>query len=320
MNTRLTPRLAAHESLVDAGSIQQIWLGIDHAEGLAVAADGTIWCGGEEGQVYRGHLDGSPQHVATLRGRTLGFAVDGDGNAYCADPDGPGLYRITPAGEVAEISSGSSDRSAVYPNHPAFLSSGEILWTDSGTWGADDGCTFMTSPDGATTVVDRSACRFPNGLAVSPDGRTLAVVESRLPGVAVLSIEGTTLGGYRVLIELPDTVPDGVAFDADGGLLISCWAPDAVLVLRPSGDVETLVYDPLRFVLDQPTNLAFFPDTRKVVVANFGERFLSVFEHDRVGAPVPRPATSVFLSQTGDGLDGAPRAASPEPGSRETPV
>ena len=136
MSDHQTPRIATHEGLVATASIQQIWLGVDHAEGLAVAADGTIWCGGEEGQVYRGRLDGDPQHVATLRGRTLGFAVDGDGNAYCADPDGPGLYRITPAGEVAEISSGSSDRSAVYPNHPALLATGEILWDGFGDAGA----------------------------------------------------------------------------------------------------------------------------------------------------------------------------------------
>ena len=172
--------------------------------------------------MYRGRLDGDPQHVATLRGRTLGFAVDGDGNAYCADPDGPGLYRITPAGEVAEISSGSSDRSAVYPNHPALLATGEILWTDSRDVGAPRRLHLHDGPDGSTAVVDRTACRFPNGLAVSPDGKTLAVVETQgLPGVAALAIDGTTLSGYRVLVELPDTVPDGVAFDVDGGLLIS---------------------------------------------------------------------------------------------------
>src|ERR1700730_15950197 len=101
MGDARTPRLAQFESLVETGSVQQIWVGIDHAEGLAVGADGTIWCGGEEGQGDRGRVDGNPEQVATLRGRTLGFAVDGDGNAYCADPDGPGLYRITPGGDVS---------------------------------------------------------------------------------------------------------------------------------------------------------------------------------------------------------------------------
>jgi gluconolactonase len=315
-----TPRLAEHDSLVDIGSVEQIWAGIDHAEGLAVAADGTIWCGGEEGQVYRGQVEGSPQNVATLRGRTLGFAVDGDGNAYCADPDGPGLYRITPGGEVAEVSNGSVDRPAIYPNHPAFLPSGEILWTDSGNWGADNGCLFMTSPGGSTKIADRSACRFPNGLAVSPDRRTLAVVESALPGVASLSIDGTTLHGYRVLVELPDTVPDGVAFDADGGLLISCWAPDAILVLRAGGELETVAYDPLRFAFDQPTNIAFLPDSRKVVVANFGERFLSVFEHDCLGAPVPRPTSLAFSSNPGHRTANPSTPVASEPDSREPPV
>jgi gluconolactonase len=283
------PRFWEHRTIVGVGEIERIWVGIDHAEGVAVGDDGTVWSGGEEGQVYCGRTDGAPQIVARLHGRTLGFAVDGDGAAYCAAPDGPGLYRITPGGDVAELSRGSVDRPAVYPNHPAFLPNGALLWTDSGNWGADDGCIFVTRSDRGTAIADRLACRFPNGIAVSPDGNTLAVVESTLPGVSTLSIDGETLHDYRVLLELPGTVPDGVAFDADGGLLVSCWAPDAILILRPGGELETLAYDPLRFVLDQPTNVAFLPDSRKVIVANFGERFLSVVEHDRFGAPPRRP-------------------------------
>jgi gluconolactonase len=283
------PTLVQHEAVIDVDAVRQIWMGVDHAEGVAVDDSGQIWAGGEEGQVYRGRPDGDPHVVSTLSGRTLGIAVDGDGNAYVADPDGPGIYRVAAAGATVVLSRGSSDREVVYPNHPAFLPDRRLVWTDSGHWGANDGCIFATDASGKTMVVDRRACHFPNGVAVSPDGTTLFVVETSLPGVSALTIDGPELHEYRVVVECPGTVPDGVAFDIDGGLLISFWAPDMILVLRADGRLETLVYDPLRFVLNHPTNVAFVPGTRHVVTANFGERFLSTFDHDCEGAPLWRP-------------------------------
>lgn len=276
--------------IVDVERIGLAWHGIDHAEGLAIDEDGTVWCGGEEGQVYRGRLEEEPEQVATVPGRALGFALDADGNAYCATIAEPGLFRITRDGSVDLVSRGSPDRLAAEPNYPALLPSGLLLFSDSGAWGADNGCIFAVFPDGRTKVADTSASRFPNGMCVLDDGRTLAVVESNLPGVAVLAIgvDGT-LGDRRVLVEMPETVPDGLALDARGRLLVSCWAPDAVFVLEPDGELRLLAHDPLRYVLHEPTNIAFVPGTSRLVAANYGERFLSVLEHDAPAAPVPRP-------------------------------
>jgi len=278
------------EPLVSTDRIEVVWAGIDHAEGVAVDPGGAVWCGGEAGQVYRGRLDGEPKQVASLPGRTLGFALDAAGNAYCADMDGPGLYRITIEGRVDLISSGAPDLPTSVPNHPAFLSSGQLLFTDSGDWGGDNGRIYAVAPDGTTTVADTRVRAFPNGLAVSPDGQTLAVVESTLPGVAALAVgPDGRLGERSVLVEMPGTVPDGVAWDAEGRLLISCWAPDAIFLLDPGGKLQVLAHDPLRFALNQPTNVAFVPGTGRLVAANIGERFLSVIEHETPGGQVPRP-------------------------------
>jgi gluconolactonase len=279
------------EALIHISRVQLAWSGIDHAEGLAFDGDGTVWAGGEEGQVYRGLLDEDPSEVARLPGRTLGFAVDADGNAYCATIAEPGLFRITPDGEVALVSTGAPDRPAAEPNYPAFLPEGFLLFSDSGAWGANDGCIYVVSPDGRSRVADTSASRFPNGLAVLDEGHTLAVVESALPGVSLLSVaEDGSLTDRRVLLEMPGTIPDGLALDARGRLLISCWAPDAVFVFEPDAALRLLVHDPHRFVLHEPTNIAFQPGTSRLVAANYGERFLSVFDHDTEGVPPPRPS------------------------------
>jgi len=267
------------EPLISTDSIEPVWFGlVDHVEDLAFEEDGTVWCGGEEGQVYRGRLDGEPEIVARTPGRTYGFALGPDGACYCADVTEPGIYRIDTEGEVDRISAGSDDRPALLPNDLAFLPSGVLLFSDSGNWGVDDGCIY--SVNGGTLVVDTTCAAYPNGLAVSPDGTELAVVESTLPGVSVLLLgPDGSLSDRRVLVELPGTVPDGLLYDAEGRLLISCWAPDVVFRLEESGELRVVVHDPLRVVLNQPTNIAFAPGTNRLVAANIGDRYLSVFEY-----------------------------------------
>jgi gluconolactonase len=245
-----------------------------------VQPDGTVWCGGEDGQVYRGTLDGEPDVVATLPGQVLGVAVDGAGGVYAAVMGAEaGIYGVSAAGDVSVVSRGTDDRPPQSPNYLVVLDSGVLLWTDSGEWGDHDGRIYAVD-SGVTTIADTSCCRFPNGLAVSPDGRRLAVVESTLPGVSELAIgPDGALSDRRVLVQLPGAVPDGLAYDERGRLLISCYAPDAILVLE-NGEVDVLAHDPQRTCLSSPTNLTFVPGTRTLVVANLGERFLSVLEHD----------------------------------------
>ena len=212
--------------MIAAASVEQLWYGIDHAEGVAVDADGLIWRGGEDGQICCGRLDDmSPTQVATLPGRTAGLALDADGNAYCADLTQPAVYRITRDGQVQAVSTGTAEQPTRLPNFPAFLPSGDLAYTDSGVWGDHDGCIYVVSANGETSIADTTASRFPNGLAVSPDGATLAVVESAFPGASILSIgPAGSLSSRRVAVEMPGTIPDGVAYDTEGRLLVSCWA------------------------------------------------------------------------------------------------
>src|SRR5215203_1171138 len=73
---------------------------LDHPEGLAVAWDGSVWCGGELGQVYRIGPDGSSiEQVASTGGCCLGMAFDAEGRLYVSDSHafkdpGPGIFRF----------------------------------------------------------------------------------------------------------------------------------------------------------------------------------------------------------------------------------
>lgn len=279
-------QLLAADPLVPTSRISLTWERIDHSEGVAVGSDGVIWAGGEAGQIYRGSFGAGYEIVSSIPDRPLGFAVDSAGVAYCTSISEPGLYRIEPTGESKLLNRGVADRLAIQPNHPAVTPSSDVIWSDSGVWGSDNGCLWITHQGGHTEVIDETCCRFPNGLAISPDGRSLAVVESTLPGVSLVELGAGEIRvqGQREVLHTPGLVPDGVAWDINGDLLISFWAPDAIVVLRASGAVETVAYDPQRFVLNSPTNLAFIPGTRNVLVASYGERCLSTFEWTSAGA------------------------------------
>ena len=76
--------------------------------------------------------------------------------------------------------------------------------------------------------MDHALPRYPNGICVTADGRSLYVAESYLPGVSLIPIQPDgSAGPPEPVCELPRTVPDGVALDLDGTLYISCYRPTA---------------------------------------------------------------------------------------------
>ncbi|NUA27699.1 SMP-30/gluconolactonase/LRE family protein [Cupriavidus basilensis] len=94
----------------------------------------------------------------------------------------------------------------------------------------------------ATVVADDIS--GPNGLAFSPDERTLYVIESRARPRRIRAIEvdasGTRLGASRVLVDAGPGTPDGLRVDVDGNLWCG-WgmgAPelDGVRVFSPQGE------------------------------------------------------------------------------------
>ena len=71
-------------------------------------------------------------------------------------------------------------------------------------------------------------------------------------------------------MELPHVVPDGLAFCADGSFLISCYRPDTVLRVLPSGDLTILMDDYEGTILGAPTNVCFGGSIWRAVLGQFG--------------------------------------------------
>src|SRR4051794_8359308 len=217
--------------------------GLDHPEGVCWdPVAGVLYAGGELGQLYRVSLEGQVDEVARVPGFAHGIAVDAGGAAYvCCREEG--VWRWD-GREVSQVAGGF-----VFANYPAFGPDGTLYVSDSGAWAADDGCVRAGSE-----TLSGDPRHFTNGLAVSPDGAWLWVAESYLPRVGRIDLAS---GAYEEVVRLPGTVPDGLALDDAGGVLISCYRPDRVHHLSAAGELTVLAADPQGTLLAAPTNVCF---------------------------------------------------------------
>jgi gluconolactonase len=251
--------------------------GLDHPEGVCWDPDaGVLYAGGELGQLYRVGLDGTVREVARFPAFTLGLAVDGRGGvvACCREA---GVWRWD-GREIAPVAGGFA-----FANSSAFGADGSLYVSDSGGWGANDGCVRA---DG--DVLTREAPHFTNGLAVSPDGAWLWVAESYVPRVGRVDLAS---GAYEEVARLDGAVPDGLAFDDAGGLLVSCYRPDRIYRLGASGELTILAEDPQGTLLAAPTNVCFAgPQLDRIVAANLGRWHLTAIDDTGLrGVPLHRP-------------------------------
>jgi gluconolactonase len=132
---------------------------------------------------------------------------------------------------------------------------------------------------------------FPNGLALSPDGTELYMVLSNLPGVGKVQIhQDGQVGPMEHVVEMPQTVPDGLAFDKLGNLYISCYTPDRIYCLTLDGELSLMVEDWRSVILSSPTNIVFCgTDFSTLVVASLGRWHLTKAQMPIPGSPVCYP-------------------------------
>ncbi len=278
-------------SLMDIRDFEPFVEGLDHPEGVACGPDGEVYAGGEAGQIYRVDLDGSFEQVANTGGFVLGLCLDADRNVYACDSAHHAVMRVTPAGDTTSYASGAPDRAMWTPNYPVFDDAGNLYVSDSGTWHGNDGCLFRVRPGGQTEVVSKELSAFPNGMALHPDGTRLYVVLSQIPGVASVALDGDgPVGRPEPVVELPRHVPDGLAFDEEGNLYVSCYTPDIVYRVTPEGDLAVVAADWESVTFATPTNVAFCGPARKtLVVASLSRWHLSKGEMPVAGARLRYP-------------------------------
>ncbi len=259
---------------------------LDHPEGLCwCPVAQALYAGGEHGQIYRVGLNtGSVELIAQIQnGFILGLAADGFGRIYACDIGNHRVQRIHPDGFVDAYGS-----AIAYPNYPVFAPDGRLFVSNSGSWDTEDGSIMCIDPGGRTRRLDTPPLHFPNGLAL--DATWLYVVESTRPGVIKIPEAG---GAVSVMLELDRAIPDGLAFDAAGGLWISCWQPNRIMRLAPNGALDIVVDDWSGIHVLTPNNIAFAGfDLEELAFPALGGNFIRSFRPGSAGRKLHYPEVS----------------------------
>jgi len=266
--------------------------GLDHPEGAAVGPDGTVYAGGEAGQIYRIAADGTPEQYADTGGFLYGVTVDGGGNVYGCDTGRGEIVRVDPSGGVTTYSRGTDEHPLRVPNFAAFGDDGVLYLSDSGEWGADDGLVFRVTPGGETELWSDAVTAFPNGCCLTAAGDAVLVIESRMRRIVRVPIADDGSAGVPELVaDLTGSQPDGIALGVDGTIFVGCYRPDRVWRIPPGGDPEVWFEDPDGVVLNQPANPVFVGEgLGRLLLSSLGGWSLVTTDAGVAGLPLRYPS------------------------------
>jgi len=262
--------------------------GLDHPEGLALAPDGTIWAGGEEGQVYVVTPDGQVAEHARTGGFSGGLAFDRIGVCFVCNSPGR-VLRVEPDGRWEVFANSVGGIPMRVPNFPVFGPDGSLYVSDSGSWDVADGVIYRFTPQGSGTVFHSGPFHYANGLAIDAAGEFLYVVETGRHCVVRIRIAeaGAAVPEPVCRPRSLRWMPDGLALDAAGNLYVTMYGSDRIYRIAPGGRPEVLVRDMLGVTLNRPTNCAFGgPAFDRLFIANLGGRHLSVVDLGQRGQPL----------------------------------
>ena len=190
--------------------------------------EGRLWFSDMHGhRVMRAELTGRSEVVAQLSSPPAGLGWTPEGQLLAVSMVDRRLLRLdgtqwTVVADLARLASFHCNDMVVDARGRACV----------GTFGFDfeGGAPFklgeiiLVDPSGAARVVADDA-RFPNGMVLTPDGRTLIVAESMGPAVRAYDVAADgSLSNGRTWAELSDVVPDGICRDAEGAI----WVANAI--------------------------------------------------------------------------------------------
>jgi gluconolactonase len=269
--------------------------GLRFPEGPVAMRDGSIVLVEIERQtVTRVHQDGKTEVITYTGGGPNGLAVGPDGAFYVCNNGGfqwrTEMNLLRPAGPASDYTGGRIERidpatgavSVLYdrcgphrllgPNDIVFDGLGGFYFTDLGKARARDrdwGGVYYALADGSRITEVVHPILTPNGIGLSPDGKTLYVAETETarlwafdvlaPGVLAKSPFPSPHGG-RLMAGLGGFQRfDSLAVDEAGNVCVATLVNGSVSVIAPQGGLKRQIKMPDMFC----TNICFGgPDRR----------------------------------------------------------
>lgn len=194
--------------------------------------------------VFRMDSDGALSRVVSVDGTPSGLGWLPEGALLVVSMSDQKLLRFDSSSltEVADLSSLARFRC----NDMVVDDEGRAY---VGTFGFDfeglspfaPGQIILVHPDGSFRLA-ADGLSFPNGMAITPDKKTLIVSETLGQCLSAFDIAADgTLGNRRVWAVLPSLTPDGISLDAEGAIWVASPVSGAVFRVHEGGTISERV-------------------------------------------------------------------------------
>jgi len=190
--------------------------------------DGYLWFSDMEAKaVMRVDLEGNLEKIVEVEGTPSGLGWLPNGDLLIVSMADRRLLRLTEDGLVEaanmwDLASFNCNDMVVTDKGRAYV--GNFGFDFEAVAPYAPGEIISISPEGGAKVVARDLA-FPNGLVITPDGKTLIVGETLGERLTAYDIEANgDLSHQRTWAKLEKMTPDGITIDAEGAV----WVPSPV--------------------------------------------------------------------------------------------
>jgi sugar lactone lactonase YvrE len=202
--------------------------------------DRKLWfCDSRTSKVLRSALDQTSELVCKLNGVPAGLGFLPRGDLIIVSMFRQKLYRCTKTtpeayADLSKIAAGTLDDMIIDAHGRAYVGDlGFDLLQPPDPRPGEVGRILIVEPDGSARV-GAEGLHFPNGIAISGDGRTLFVAESGADRLAEYSI---ATDGSLSFVRRFGTIgePDGICLDAEGAIWVAAFKEDAFVRIARDG-------------------------------------------------------------------------------------
>jgi sugar lactone lactonase YvrE len=193
---------------------------------------GRVWlCNWGAGEVLAATTDGEREVIARLAPETIPFSIDWlpDGRLLVIDGPRGLLQRQEPDGDLSTVADLTGFGSP--PFNELVVDATGNAYVNGGP-----GMVLCVAPDGTVREV-ADGLRWPNGMALVDDGRTLVVADSHAEQLVAFDVQDDgTLARRRVWADL-QYAPDGICADADGAIWVATVPGQRCMRVREGGEI-----------------------------------------------------------------------------------